>query len=289
MFMNKMTNWTLRRIVALIFALIAFSTTSYADSTSNSSTAAPKAAATAAPSQASRGRLDIQVIVVSAALMGKASTDSPAEDTVSISYADPIAKSDALNDAKAFSRIGHYTLSNVQITTEAVAPAGSGVTPMTCITFTTPGLVTTGMGYFDIQPFLRAYCAYRHIRLTLFVPDGYQYNGIGSYETDGVSVVYTTSQGLGSLSYTYDVLISGHGEASINIPRNQADAMIAINNRHRVEAIKRTAVFVFALIFVIAIAGLVGYVMSSVVDRRNNAISSNSEVIEPTKLSSGNH
>lgn len=211
------------------------------------------------------GSADVHVMVFPGGMLPQTSGDSMGEDHVTFTYAREVSDQDAQRDFLAYSKVSSRTLHQVQVTTGRTPLSGASSPKMTCTTFTTLALIRPGAGHFDIEPFIVALKAYRHIRLSFIVPAGYTFSGLRTYKDRYVSISVDPQSSDAGATYTYDVHVIDPSFKSLNLPTWQASPEAEKTAAIQTDERKRLAIKIVGIILIGGIAAVAGYFVYSAV------------------------
>lgn len=210
-----------------------------------------------------QGMADVQVIVFPAEMFRGWPGRAGLEDHVTFTYSRAISQSQAIRDFAAYSKITQRTLNDVEVSTEATPLNGGPSIPMTCVTFTTPQLTQVQSGHFDVEPFVRALHAYKHLRLSFIAPGGFRFSGLRSFHNRFVDIDMTMMAAGSSSTYTYDVGIKDGSFALLNLPTTQLDpALQRVASQQALDR-KLLVLRIIGIVFVGGVATLAGYFVYS--------------------------
>lgn len=103
----------------------------------------------------------------------------PRGDRVSCSFPKVLSSKEVKDYLHRLTQIGGWKAERVAVNTVRL-PTG----PMTSFEFTSPFVVIPSTGTFDLNPFLQAFKALKHIGIVYLVPPFFKYKGVRQFEDD---------------------------------------------------------------------------------------------------------
>ncbi|HEY3330132.1 MAG TPA: hypothetical protein VGK19_08950 [Capsulimonadaceae bacterium] len=209
------------------------------------------------------GSADVHVMVFPSSMFPPAGGDTAGEDHVTFTYPKEMSEKIAMRDFLAYSKVTSRTLHEVQVSTDRTPLASGQSQRMTCVTFTTPGLVRTGATHFELEPFILSLKEYKHIRLSFIAPPGFSFSGLRTYKDKNVAIRLDPVASGGGTTYTYDVRVLDATFTSLRLPAWQADPATERMTQSRDAERKQLLVKVLGIILIGGVASVIGYYVYS--------------------------
>lgn len=140
-------------------------------------------------------------------------------DQIGLTYPGVVPHSVVQRDIHALQSTTGWSTGNLHIS-DKLPPIRKSVGKMTEADFSVSGAVAPGTHYLPLQPFVQALRPYRHVTLTYFVGQGFDFRGVRSYSDRHVRIALEQR----GATYTYQIfMLDGHVE-HLKLPRYELSA-----------------------------------------------------------------
>ena len=135
-------------------------------------------------------------------------------DQIGLTYPGVVPHGIVQRDIRALQATTGWATANIHIS-DKLPPVRKSVGKMTEADFTVAGAVAPTTHYLPLEPFVQALHPYRHVTLTYFVGQGFDFRGVRNYSDRHVRIALEQRGG----TFTYQIfMLDGHVE-HLKLPR----------------------------------------------------------------------